>query len=87
MYKENLHNEKSTENLKTRENRLRRNAAKKGLYIKKRKWKKYYSEYDYESFDGYCVGICAYGMLVWAEDTYGENAPTLAEAEEIVSRY
>lgn len=73
--------------LKKREARLRRAAEKKGLFIKKRKWRRYYSQYSYESFDGYCVGKIELGLIIWGEDTNGLNAPTLEEAEEIVANY
>lgn len=73
--------------LKNREERLRRAAAKKGLFIKKRKWRLYYSQYNYKSFDGYCVGICENGLIVFGEDEVGINAPTLEQAEELVAKY
>ena len=73
--------------LENREKRLRRAAAKKGLFIKKRKWRLYYSQYNYDSFDGYCVGTVETGLIIWGENEAGINAPTLEEAEEIVANY
>ena len=74
--------------LRNREARLRRAATKKGLFIRKRKWKVYYgSIYSDDSFDGYSVGIRQYGVIVWGLDEVGMNAPTLEEAEEIVANY
>lgn len=73
--------------LRNKEARLRRKAEKKGLFIKKRKWRLYYNEYSYETFDGYCVGISEYGLIVWGGDSNGMNMPTLEEAEVIVDQY
>lgn len=73
--------------LTNREKRLRRAAARKGLFIKKRKWRLYYSQYNYDSFDGYCVGTVETGLILWGENEVGINAPTLEEAEKIVANY
>ena len=71
-----------------REQRLRRAAAKKGLYIKKRKWRIYYDSHDvYSEYQGYCVGIQQTGLIVWGGNSNGLFLPTLEEAEEIVENY
>ncbi len=70
--------------LRTREARLRRLAAKKGLFIRKRKWRLYYTQYSYESYDGYCIGNQDTGLIIYGENEMGLYAPTLEEAEEIV---
>ncbi len=76
-----------TNELKNREARLRRAAKKKSLFIKKRKWKLYYSQYCYESYDGYCIGNQETGLIIWGENENGMFSPTLDEAEKIVSNY
>ena len=73
--------------LRNREQRLRRRAREKGLYIQKRKWRLYYTQVSYESFVGYCVGIAEYGLIAYGADSNGMNMPTLEEAEEFVSKY
>ncbi len=73
--------------LRSREQRLRRKARAKGLYIQKRKWRLYYTEYSYEVFIGYCVGIVEYGLIVYGADSNGLNMPTLEEAEKFVKEY
>ncbi len=76
-----------TNELRNRESRLRRAAEKKGLFIKKRKWRLYYSQYSYESYDGYCIGTEENGLIIWGENENGMFSPTLDEAEEIVFNY
>lgn len=74
--------------LRNRERRLRRTADKKGLFIRKRKWKIYYGDiYHYNEYQGYCVGVIEYGLIIWGGDSNGLFLPTLEEAEEIVSNY
>ncbi len=73
--------------LKNRESRLREMAKEKGLFIQKRKWRMYYSQYDYEFYDGYCIGSERTGLIIFGEDTNGMFAPTLDEAEKIVLNY
>ncbi len=73
--------------LKNREAKLRRLAEKKGLFIRKRKWRLYYSQYSYESYDGYCIGNQETGLIIWGENENGMFSPTLDEAEKIVSNY
>ncbi len=70
--------------LRNREDRLRRLAEKKGLFIRKRKWRLYYSQYSYESYDGYCIGNQETGLIIYGENESGLYAPTIEEAEEIV---
>ena len=72
--------------LRNREQRLRRKARAKGLYIQKRKWRLYYTEYSYESYVGYCVGIAEHGLIVYGADSNGLNMPTLEEAEHFVEQ-
>ncbi len=76
-----------TKDQRKREAVLRRAAGEKGLFIKKRKWKMYYTQYSYESHDGYCIGSEKTGLIIWGEDQNGMFAPTLEEAEEIVFNY
>lgn len=73
--------------LRNREHSLRRRAKAKGLYIQKRRWRLYYSEYRYESQIGYCVGITEHGLIVYGADSNGLNMPTLEEAEAFVAEY
>ena len=73
--------------LKSREQRLRRNAEKKNLFIRKRKWREYYTEYSYESHVGYCVGSYEYGLIIYGGDSWGKNLPTLDEAEVFVAAF
>ena len=70
--------------LRNREARLRRRAKAKGLYIQKRRWRLYYTEYSYESYIGYCVGLEEHGLIVYGADSNGLNMPTLEEAEAFV---
>jgi transposase len=78
---------KENNSLRIRENKLRRTAKEKGLFIKKRKWRLYYSQYSYESYDGYCIGTEENGLIIWGENENGMFSPTLDEAEEIVFNY
>ena len=74
--------------IRNRERRLRRAADKKGLFIKKRKWRIYYgSQYEYSEYQGYCVGVQEIGLIVWGGNSNGLFLPTLEEAEEIVANY
>jgi len=74
--------------LRNREARLRRAAYKKGLFIRKRKWRIYYgSIYEYSEHQGYCVGDYRLGFLILQGDPYGISLPTLEEAEEFVAEY
>lgn len=73
--------------LASRENKLRREAAKKNLFIRKRKWRDYYTEYSYESHVGYCVGSNEYGIVIYGGDSWGKNLPTLEQAEAFVASY
>ena len=78
---------KMSRELRNREQRLRRRAKEKGLYIQKRRWRLYYTQYSYESQIGYCVGIEEYGLIVYGADSLGLNMPTLEEAEAFVAEY
>ena len=73
--------------LRNREQRLRRRAKEKGLYIQKCRWRLYYTEYAYESQIGYCVGMAEHGLIVYGADSHGLNMPTLKEAEVFVAEY
>lgn len=73
--------------LRNREARLRRNAANKGLFIRKRKWREYYDQYFYESHIGYCIGVYEHGFIVHGGTSYGTDLPTLEEAESLVAEY
>lgn len=74
-------------NLRNREQRLRRNAEKKNLFIRKGKWREYFTQYSYESHVGYCVGSNEYGLIIYGGDSWGNNLPTLEEAEAFVAGY
>ena len=73
--------------LATREKKLRNNAAKKNLFIRKRKWRDYYTQFSYELHVGYCVGSYEHGLVIYGGDSWGNNLPTLEEAEAFVSSY
>lgn len=73
--------------LASRENRLRREAAKKNLFIRKRKWREYFTQYSYESHVGYCVGSEQYGLVIYGGDSWGNYLPTLEDAEAFVAAY
>ena len=73
--------------LKSREQKLRREAEKKNLFIRKRKWREYYTEYSYKSHVGYCVGSNALGLIIHGGDWWGNYLPTLEEAEAFVAAY
>lgn len=73
--------------LATREKKLRNNAAKKNLFIRKRKWREYFSQFSYESHVGYCVGSNEYGLVIYGGDSWGNYLPTLEEAEAFVAAY
>lgn len=73
--------------LASRENKLRREAAKKNLFIRKRKWREYFSQFSYESHVGYCVGSNEYGLVIYGGDSWGNYLPTLEEAEAFVAAY
>lgn len=70
-----------------RERRLRYKAGKKGLYIRKYKWREYYTQYDYVSYIGYCVGSYQYNLIIYGGDEWGENLPSLEEVEKFVDEY
>lgn len=76
-----------TSELRKREQCLRRNAEKKGLFIRKRKWREYFTQYSYESHVGYCVGSNEYGLVIFGGDSWGNYLPTLEEAEAFVAAY
>jgi len=71
--------------LRNREQRLRRAASKKGLYIKKGKCYINYSQYDREVLTGYSVGILEYGLLVAGFDSFNQHTFSIEEAEEYVA--
>ena len=71
--------------LRNREQRLRRAASKKGLYIKKGKCYINYSQYDREVFTGYSIGILEYGLLVAGFDEFNQHTFSIEEAETYVS--
>lgn len=73
--------------LATREKKLRNNAAKKNLFIRKRKWREYSSQFSYESHVGYCVGSNEYGLVIYGGDSWGNYLPTIEEAEAFVAAY
>ncbi len=75
-------------NLKNREARLRRAAARKGLFIRKRKWF-YYVGDEYTRIEqyGYCVGVEETGLIPWCGTSNGLFLPTLEEAEKIVADF
>ena len=70
-----------------RERRLRYAAAKKGLFIRKRKWRLYYSQFSYDEYDGYMVGSCQYNVIILGGDSNGMHLPTLEDAEDFVYGY
>lgn len=73
--------------LATREKKLRNNAAKKNLFIRKRKWREYYTQFSYESHVGYCVGSNEHGLVIYGGDSWGNYLPTLEQAEAFVASY
>jgi len=73
--------------LRSREQKLRREAAKKNLFIRKRKWREYYTQFSYESYVGYCVGSNEYGIIIYGGDSWGNYLPTLEDAEKFVASY
>lgn len=73
--------------LLSRERKLRREAEKKNLFIRKRKWRDYSTQYSYETHVGYCVGSYEYGVIIYGGTSWGTDLPTLEEAEEFVARY
>ena len=74
--------------LRNREARLRRSAAKKGLFIRKRKWRIYCgSIYEYNEYQGYCVGFLRLNIIIFGGDSNDLFLPTLEEAEEFVAEY
>lgn len=73
--------------LRNRENRLRYQAKKKGLYIQKGKWYQYRDSYNYDSYIGYCIGSLRTGRLLIGYDQWNENLLSLEETEEFVTNY
>ena len=73
--------------LLSRERRLRREAEKKNLFIRKRKWREYYTQFSYETHAGYCVGSNEHGLVIYGGDSWGNYLPTLEQAEAFVASY
>ncbi len=73
--------------LRNREQRLRRKASKKGLYIKKGKYYINYSEYSRDVFTGYSVGDCSLGLLIAGYDQWNQHLMSIEEAEQFVDEY
>lgn len=73
--------------LLSRERRLRREANKKNLFIRKRKWREYYTQFSYESHVGYCVGSYEHGFIIYGGNEWGTDLPTLEQAEAFVASY
>ena len=73
--------------LTSRENKLRREAAKKNLFIRKRKWREYFTEYSFQTHTGYCIGDYLHGLIVYGGDSWGNYLPTLEEAENFIAEY